>query len=160
MQDVIDQAQLLYYVDFEKVIKAEKRVQSCLQTRLENMGYVVHDEVEIASNILGSFDPEILDRLDLLVDGKVVVELKVANDIAPHQNQLRRYMSLPGLRAQVKRGVLIGFPPQRSARPLAILAHTAVRGPTDHGIREKITFDNDCHPSLDTFRECFEHELL
>ena len=152
MRNVVDQAQLVYCKVFDKVVRREVHAQNALKQRLEDMGYLVEDEVKIASQILEAPEQE-LDRVDLLVDRKLVVELKLTNDLSAHENQLRRYMNLPQLAALVRHGVLIGFP--KKTRPLAIVAHSACRKIHPYSLREHVGFDSDVHPRLEALKECF-----
>lgn len=151
IQDVVDQAQLVYFKVFDKIVRREVVAQNALKKRLEDIGYLVEDEVKIASQILEAPEQE-LDRVDLLVDRKVVVELKLTNDLSAHENQLRRYMKLPQLAAQAQHGVLIGFP--KKTRPLAIIAHSARHKLHDMSLREYVAFESDVHPSLEALKEC------
>ena len=119
--------------------------------RSSSVGYFVEDEVKIASQILEAPEQE-LDRVDLLVDRKLVVELKLTNDLSAHENQLRRYMNLPQLAALVEHGVLIGFP--KKTRPLAIVAHSACPKIHPCSLRKHVGFDSDVHPRLEALKEC------
>ena len=140
MRDVVDQAQLVYFKVLDKAVRREVHAQNALKQRLEDMGYLVEDEVKIASQILEAPEQE-LDRVDLLVDRKLLVELKLTNDLSAHENQLRRYMNLPRLAALVQHGILIGFP--KKTRPLAIVAHSACRKIHPLSLREYV-----CHVAV------------
>lgn len=157
MQDIVDQAQMVYFLA-NKVTRKEVHAQTALQQRLRDMGYQVDDEVWIASRILNEPEKD-LDRVDLLVDNKVVVELKLGNDISElHRGQLRRYMSLPKLAAIAKHGVLIAFP--KTMRPLAITAHSAIQRLNDRETMQIISFQPDFHPSLAALTECLQLKSL
>ncbi|KAA6425761.1 MAG: hypothetical protein FRX49_04136 [Trebouxia sp. A1-2] len=153
MQDIVDQAQLVYFCDFDKVVRREVLAQNALKQRLKNIGYVAEDEVRIASRILDDPEKE-LDRVDLLVNDKVLVELKLANNLSRHENQLRGYMNLPKLADRVQHGVLIGFPDK--TRHCAILAHSAHRQLNHNKTKTVIAFQPDYHPSLAAFKECLQ----
>ena len=87
---------------FNSVIRRERAPQMRLQERLQQAGFDVLHEGQIAFDD-GSGRP----RYDLYVDGHVIIELKCVsklNDL--HRNQMHSYMQ--GL--QCKYGVLINFP--------------------------------------------------
>lgn len=75
--------------------------------QLKKKGFRVRDEVHIATFILD--DMEMTNRVDLLINDKVIVECKHVSKLKDeNKQQLRDYMDLPKLRKN--HGVLISFP--------------------------------------------------
>jgi len=83
----------------------ESVYQQCLQYELENHGLECGVELPMTATYKGKvFDSAF--RLDLLVERKVIVELKVVERILPvHEAQLLSYLRLTGKRL----GLLINF---------------------------------------------------
>ena len=83
----------------------ESVYQKALKHELELRGHNVHSECTIPI----IYKDKVLDtslRLDLIVDGKVIIELKSVEDILPvHFKQLRTYLRLMNL----NQGWLINF---------------------------------------------------
>lgn len=165
MQDIIDEAQRVYVLVCNKNIASERDAQDELALKLRSR-YDVQTEKYIASNILGEpcdsrGEPKRkINRVDLLVTGgndkKVLVELKHANRLDEHQNQLRRYMELPDLAAIVSHGVLIGFP--NKERPFTIHTQTANWALDEKSQKHTIIFKPDNgHPSIEALTETRRH---
>ena len=77
----------------------------CLQIELESRGLGVSREVCIPLTYKGH-QIEHAYRLDLMVEGELVVEVKAVDDLLPvHQAQLLTYLKLTGLRL----GLLMNF---------------------------------------------------
>lgn len=83
----------------------ESVYQKCLARELELQGVSFQEEVPLAVQYKG-LGFESAYRLDMLVDNKVVVELKAVEHLLPvHEAQLLSYLRL----AQMKLGLLINF---------------------------------------------------
>ena len=83
----------------------ESVYQKCLGRELALRGLDCKEEVPLAVHYKG-LDFEAPFRLDLLVEGKVIVELKAVERILPvHEAQLLSYLRLAGL----KLGLLVNF---------------------------------------------------
>jgi GxxExxY protein len=83
----------------------ESTYRVCLRHELEQMGLRVASEVAVPVSYKG-VELECGYRLDLLVEGEVVVELKSVEELLPvHQAQLITYLRLSGHRV----GLLINF---------------------------------------------------
>jgi GxxExxY protein len=83
----------------------ESVYQKCLGRELALQGLDCREEVPLAVHYKG-LDFEAPFRLDLLVEGKVIVELKAVERIPPvHEAQLLSYLRLAGL----KLGLLVNF---------------------------------------------------
>ncbi|NOX75216.1 MAG: GxxExxY protein [Gammaproteobacteria bacterium] len=83
----------------------ESVYQQCLVRELELQGIAVISEVPIAAEYKGlQFD--VVYRADLLVEDKVVIEMKVVDKVLPvHEAQLLSYLRL----MNKKLGLLINF---------------------------------------------------
>lgn len=83
----------------------ESAYQACLFRELEKQGLTVLSEVVLPV----IYDGETIDvgyRLDLLVEGQIIVELKAVDKVLPiHEAQLITYLKLSGN----KIGLLINF---------------------------------------------------
>ena len=99
MQDIVYEAQRIYILVCNKSIASERDAQEVLAPKLRLCGYVVQIEKYIASDILGEpcdscGEPKRkINKVDLLAGGndmKVLVELKHANKLDEHQNQMRK----------------------------------------------------------------------
>ena len=166
MQDIVDEAQRVYVLVCNKSIASERDAQEVLAPKLRLHGYVVQTEKYIASDILGEpcdsrGEPKRkINRVDLLVTGgndkKVLVELKHANKLDEHQNQMRKYMELPELSAVVSHGVLIGFPNKK--RPFTIHTQTASWVLDEKSQKYSIIFNPDNgHPSVEALSDTRRH---
>jgi GxxExxY protein len=83
----------------------ESVYQKCLGRELALQGLDCREEVPLAVHYKG-LDFEAPFRLDLLVEDKVIVELKAVERILPvHEAQLLSYLRLAGL----KLGLLVNF---------------------------------------------------
>jgi len=83
----------------------ESAYQTCLARELTLRGIPFESEVPLPLSYKGS-QVECGYRLDLLVDGKVVVELKAVDALLPvHEAQLMTYLRLSGCRV----GLLINW---------------------------------------------------
>jgi GxxExxY protein len=83
----------------------ENAYQACLMHDLRNLGFVVQSEVPMPIAYLGQ-NLDVGYRLDLLIEGLVVVEIKAVERLLPvHQAQLLSYLKLSGLRL----GFLLNF---------------------------------------------------
>jgi GxxExxY protein len=83
----------------------ESAYQTCLAHELTLRGIPFESEVPLPLSYKGS-QVECGYRLDLLVDGKVVVELKAVDALLPvHEAQLMTYLRLSGCRV----GLLINW---------------------------------------------------
>lgn len=166
MQDIIDEAQRVYVLVCNKSIASERDAQDAPVLQLELRGYNVQTEKYIASDILGKpcdsrGEPkQKINRVDLLVTGdndkKVLVELKHANKLDEHQNQMRNYMELPALSAIVSHGVLIGFPSKE--RPFTIHTQTASWVLDEKSQKYTVIFNPDNgHPSVEALSDTRRH---
>lgn len=83
----------------------ESVYRAVLARRLEQRGFSVDREVGISLELDGErFDQEF--RADLIVEGKVIIEMKSVVQLAPaHKKQLLAYLKLTGL----KLGFLLNF---------------------------------------------------
>jgi len=83
----------------------ESIYRNCLKLELESTGLVCGAEVPVTATYKGHcFDSAF--RIDLLVEDKVIVELKVVDHVLPvHEAQLLSYLKLTGK----KLGLLINF---------------------------------------------------
>jgi len=83
----------------------ESVYRQCLSMELSLRGIPVKDEIPITASYKGM----ILDaayRLDMVIDGRVIVELKTVERLLPvHHAQLLSYLRLTGM----KLGLLINF---------------------------------------------------
>lgn len=83
----------------------ESTYEACLNFELEQKGLTVYRQVPLPV-IYKNIELEIGYRLDLLVENKVIVELKAVSDVQPiHKAQLISYLKLSGC----KLGLLINF---------------------------------------------------
>lgn len=83
----------------------ETAYRKCLVHELKKAGHVVRQEVAIPVS-LGDVSVECGFRADLIVDDRVLVELKAVDALAPiHQAQVLSYLRLSGLRV----GLLMNF---------------------------------------------------
>src|SRR5690349_11263830 len=83
----------------------ESAYRHCLRWELESRGVPVEAEVPINVDYKGRV-VEAAYRLDLLVDGRLIVELKAVDKLNPvHQAQMITYLKVTGLHA----GLLINF---------------------------------------------------
>lgn len=83
----------------------ERVYRACLAHELRLRGHVVQEEVSMPMSFKG-MEVERAYRMDLLVDGAVVVEVKAVEGFHPlHGAQLLTYLKLSGLRL----GLLINF---------------------------------------------------
>jgi len=79
---------------YEKALSYEVQAQG-IKARFQQEVVVAYKGIEIGGQ-----------RLDLIVEGKVIVELKAVDNLAPiHEAQLLSYMKATGVRA----GLLINF---------------------------------------------------
>ena len=84
----------------------ESVYRRCLAIQLKEMGYQVREEVYIPLNFRGRLIDEKAFRIDLLINDKVVVELKSVEKIPPlYSKQLGTYLKLTGKHL----GLLINF---------------------------------------------------
>lgn len=83
----------------------ESTYEACLHFELEQKGLTVFKQVPLPV-IYKNVELEIGYRLDLLVENKVIIELKAVSEIQPiHKAQLISYLKLSGC----KLGLLINF---------------------------------------------------
>lgn len=137
MYDVVDQAQFVHH-DCHNDVGSELKGQKRLMKRLIRMGYQVEDEVQLTTRVLKESKVE-RNRVDLLINRKVLVELKHANDIVQAHSQVKRYMNHPNMAKICDHAVLIGFPKKRMDIHL-VICHSAVRAKGLTGIVD-IQFD-------------------
>jgi len=84
----------------------ESVYQSCMVIEMRNMGMNVEAEVPISIFYRGKKVHEEGFRMDLLVEGSIIVELKSVEEIKPvHKKQLLTYLRL----AKKPLGLLINF---------------------------------------------------
>jgi GxxExxY protein len=84
----------------------ESVYQSCLAIELRDMGLEVQTEVPLPVVYRGHIIEEQGFRLDLLIEGKIIVELKSVEQVQPvHKKQLLTYLRL----ANKPLGLLINF---------------------------------------------------
>ncbi len=83
----------------------ESVYEKCLKHELEENGYQVQQQVKVPIEYKGIIiDSEL--KLDLLVENKVIIELKTVEELMPvHEAQLLTYMKL----LKVPHGLLINF---------------------------------------------------
>jgi GxxExxY protein len=83
----------------------EKVYEVCLSHELRKAGYSVDRQVEVPIKYDGiTFDEGL--RLDLLIEGKVIIEIKAVDEINPvWQAQILSHLKLTGMRL----GFLINF---------------------------------------------------
>jgi len=83
----------------------EKVYEVCLSHELKKLGYLVDRQVEVPIKYDGiTFDEGL--RLDLLIERKVIIEIKAVDEINPvWQAQILSHLKLTGLRL----GYLINF---------------------------------------------------
>jgi len=83
----------------------EKVYEVCLSHELRKVGYSVDRQVEVPIKYDGiTFDEGL--RLDLLIEGKVIIEIKAVDEINPvWQAQILSHLKLTGMRL----GFLINF---------------------------------------------------
>jgi GxxExxY protein len=83
----------------------ESTYEACLIYELEQKGLTVYRQVPLPV-IYKNIELEIGYRLDLLVENKVIIELKTVSEVKPiHKAQLISYLKLSGC----KLGLLINF---------------------------------------------------
>lgn len=83
----------------------EVAYESCLAFELAERGYSVERQKPVPITYKG-VEVEAGFRIDLLVDRKIIVELKAVDSIAPiHKAQLMTYLKLTGLKV----GLLMNF---------------------------------------------------
>jgi GxxExxY protein len=83
----------------------ESTYEACLIYELEQKGLTVYRQVPLPV-IYKNIELEIGYRLDLLVENKVIIELKTVSEVQPiHKAQLISYLKLSGC----KLGLLINF---------------------------------------------------
>ena len=84
----------------------ESVYQACMIIELKNMGIKVQSEVPLPIFYRGQSIHEEGFRLDILVEDKIIVELKSAEEVKPvHKKQLLTYLKL----ANKTLGLLINF---------------------------------------------------
>jgi len=84
----------------------ESVYQRCLQTELLEMGLSIASEVPVSIQYKGQFVQQEGFRMDLLVEDKVIVELKSLEKLRDvHEKQLLTYLKLTDKRI----GLLINF---------------------------------------------------
>lgn len=84
----------------------ESVYQQCLALEIQSMGLSVEVEVPVKVEYRGQLINDQGFRLDLLVEGCLVVELKSVEKVKPvHKKQLLTYLKLTGCRL----GLLINF---------------------------------------------------
>lgn len=84
----------------------ESVYRKCLSIQLREMGYEVLEEVYIPLEFHGQLIEEKAFRIDLLVNSKIIVELKSVEKIPPlYSKQLGTYLKLAGKHL----GLLINF---------------------------------------------------
>lgn len=132
MKDALDQAQLVHTRSGGDV-GSEAKGQLALMSQLEQMGYVVETEKQLTITVLREAKPPPKDRIDLLINKKVLVELKYSNDIVKAHSQVRRYLTHPNMAKICKHAVLIGFPKKRLDQHL-VLCHSAIWGKDFTGV--------------------------
>jgi GxxExxY protein len=87
----------------------EALYESCLAWELQLRGFEVERQVRVPVRYKG-MEPELGYRIDLLVDGEVIVEVKAAERVHPVAHaQVLTYLALSGLR----RDLIINFNVQR-----------------------------------------------
>jgi GxxExxY protein len=83
----------------------ESAYERCLYLALQSRGHSVELQVAMPVTFLGA-EIDLAYRIDLLVDAKVIVEIKAIETLLPvHRAQLLTYLRLSGLRL----GFLINF---------------------------------------------------
>ena len=83
----------------------ESCYEACLAHELANRGLVVQRQVELPVRYDGASVGAGF-RIDLLINGCVIVELKAIDRVAPiHEAQLHTYLKLSGIRV----GLLVNF---------------------------------------------------
>lgn len=83
----------------------ESAYEACLKHELKKSGLKVLSQVELPV-IYDGLEIELGYRLDLLVEDKIILELKAVKELTPlHQAQLLSYLKLSGLQL----GLLINF---------------------------------------------------
>jgi len=83
----------------------EGAYRACLAHRLRSDGLEVQQEVPIPLKF-EAVELDISYRADLIVEGKVLLELKAVQQIGPlHESQLLTYLKLSGIRV----GLLLNF---------------------------------------------------
>ena len=104
--------------------------------QLKKKGFRVRDEVHIATFILD--DMEMTNRVDLLINDKVIVECKHVSKLKDeNKQQLRDYMDLPKLRKN--HGVLISFP--KNCDPVTLPAEIGRRMPGFQPGTSRVNFE-------------------
>lgn len=84
----------------------ESVYQKCLLLELRKQGLHVLSEVPVSVNYAGELISDEGFRIDLLVENKVVIELKAVEKLLPlHKKQLLTYLKLSGIRV----GLIINF---------------------------------------------------
>jgi GxxExxY protein len=84
----------------------ESVYQRCLAIELRSQGIRVETEVPLEVKYRGQLVDDMGYRLDLLVEGSLIVELKSVEEVKPvHKKQLLTYLKLTGCRL----GLLINF---------------------------------------------------
>jgi len=83
----------------------ESAYEACLEFELQDQGLVVERQKELPV-IYRSFHVDAGFRLDLLVNGKVIVEVKAVDKLRPiHEAQIMSYLKLTGCHL----GLLLNF---------------------------------------------------
>ena len=84
----------------------ESIYQRSLLIELQSMGIMAEAEVPLKVEYKGHLIDELGYRLDLLVEGSLIIELKSVEEVKPvHKKQLLTYLKLTGCRL----GLLINF---------------------------------------------------
>ena len=153
MQDVLDQAQLVHYIDCKKDVGSEKTAQYKLMDRLTKIGYSVEDEFQLTSRVEKAAKVE-RNRVDLLINRKVLVELKHDNQLGRFHGQVMRYMEHPNMAKICHHGLLIGFPKQRLESRM-VTCVTAVRDICKQTGKLKVSFEADgMGPTPAVYKRC------
>ena len=84
----------------------EKVYQRCLQIELQDRGFAVQSELDFPAHYKGRLVDDFGFRMDLLVEDKVIVEVKSQKAVEPvHKKQLLTYLR----QTEKEIGLLINF---------------------------------------------------
>ncbi len=155
MQDVVDQAQLVYYIDCHQAVGSERNAQRRLMRRLKRIGYDVEDEVQLKSRVLRTarVERDARNRMDLLINRKVLVELKHANQLEEAKSQVIRYLMHKNMKKVCHHGLLVGFPKNRLENPV-VTCILGLRGRSKLTEEETISFEYGMKPSPAIYNRC------
>jgi GxxExxY protein len=105
----------------------ESVYEKCLKYELEQNGYKVFQQVPVPIEYGGIIIESEL-RLDLLVEGKIIIELKAVEELLPvHSAQLLTYMKL----LKMPQGLLINFHTTNITKSLKPLVNDIFRALPD-----------------------------